>query len=281
VTRDFSGSAHEPHACTDNQPNRDVHHQFSAKVLFPDPHAPRSSHPDDMALTLADKITLSRVALAPAVVAAYLLLPIDHQLCFWVAGALGGVAEFTDYVDGRVARARGEVSDFGKLADPFCDVFYRIAVFLALILPAGGVGLAISADAIPTTWHWQPVFAVASPSGAASSSGAPLLVVGMVPVLPVALMVLRETVAGALRAMTAARGLVLAARSSGKLKAWLQGFTIITVLGLPAVTGALAPWQVSYAWWATWVCAGVSLASIAEYIWVNRDVLGRLGPERK
>ena len=231
-----------------------------------------------MALTLADKITLSRLAIAPAVVAAYLLLPIEHQLCFWVAGALGGLAEFSDYVDGKVARARGEVSDFGKLADPFCDVFYRIAVFLALMLPAGGIGLPIAADALGTIGRWQPVFAIPSSSGAAAS---PLLVVGMVPVLPVALMVLRETIAGALRAMTAARGLVLAARSSGKLKAWLQGFTIITVLGLPAVTGVLAPWQITYAWWATWVCAVVSLASISEYVWVNRDVLARLGPERK
>jgi CDP-diacylglycerol--glycerol-3-phosphate 3-phosphatidyltransferase len=229
-----------------------------------------------MALTLADKITLSRVALAPAVVAAYLLLPVDHMLCFWAAGILGGVAELTDYLDGKVARARGEVSDFGKLADPFCDVFYRIAVFLALILPAGGIGLRIDPMHLDTVARWQPVFAIPSPEGVASRDA---LVVGMVPVLPVALMVLRETIAGALRAMTATRGLVLAARPSGKQKAWLQGFTIITVLGLPALTGAIAPWHVAVGWWATWVCAAVSLGSISEYIWVNRQVLARLGPE--
>ena len=42
-------------------------------------------------------------------------------------------------------------------------------------------------------------------------------------------MVIRELIAGALRAMTAARGLVLAARTSGTVKAWFQGVTIITV----------------------------------------------------
>jgi CDP-diacylglycerol--glycerol-3-phosphate 3-phosphatidyltransferase len=228
-----------------------------------------------MALTLADKITLSRVALAPAVVAAYLLLPSEHQLCFWVAGALGGIAELTDYIDGKVARARGEVSDFGKLADPFCDVFYRIAVFLALLLPAGGTGYAIAPEAVAGIASWQPVFVVPS------SNHAPVLAAGMVPWLPVALMVLREVMAGALRAMTATRGLVLAARSSGKLKAWLQGFTIITVLALPALTGGTAAWHLVYARWATWICAAVSLASISEYVWVNRGVLARLGPDRK
>ena len=103
----------------------------------------------------------------------------------------------------------------------------------------------------------------------------------MVPWLPVTLMVLREVMAGALRAMTATRGLVLAARSSGKLKAWLQGFTIITVVGLPAVCGGCLPWHLVYARWATWICALVSIASISEYVWVNRSVLARLGPERR
>jgi CDP-diacylglycerol--glycerol-3-phosphate 3-phosphatidyltransferase len=69
-----------------------------------------------MALTLADRITLARLVLAPAVACSYLLLPIEHGWCFWVAGWLCAIAEYSDLVDGRIARARGEVSDFGKLA---------------------------------------------------------------------------------------------------------------------------------------------------------------------
>lgn len=37
-------------------------------------------------------------------------------------------AEFTDYLDGHYARKRNEVSDFGKLFDPFADVFLHISV---------------------------------------------------------------------------------------------------------------------------------------------------------
>jgi CDP-diacylglycerol--glycerol-3-phosphate 3-phosphatidyltransferase len=44
------------------------------------------------------------------------------------------VSEITDLLDGRIARKRGEVSDFGKLFDPFADVLVRISYFLCFVL---------------------------------------------------------------------------------------------------------------------------------------------------
>ena len=38
-------------------------------------------------------------------------------------------AEFTDYLDGHFARAHNEVSDFGKMFDPFADVFLHLSMF--------------------------------------------------------------------------------------------------------------------------------------------------------
>ena len=237
-----------------------------------------------MALTLADKITLIRLALAPVIVCAYLLLPVEWSLCFWGAGLLCAIAEYTDFIDGRVARARGEVSDFGKLADPFCDVFYRLTVFLVLLLPAGGVGY-------PVTHHGGEVFDVAGSLAVAvaqadihqhvyavgrDAAGHPILGAGLVPWLPVLLMVLREIVAGALRAMTATKGLVLAARPSGKLKAWVQGFALITIFAFPCCWFVRLPWHLVYAFWITWLCAALSVISIVEYVWVNLGTLGQL-----
>jgi CDP-diacylglycerol--glycerol-3-phosphate 3-phosphatidyltransferase len=89
-------------------------------------------------------------------------------------------------------------------------------------------------------------------------------------------MVLREIIAGALRAMTATRGLVLAARTSGKVKAWVQGTTIITCLAFPACWFVRAEWHLTWGWWATWLCAVISVGSILEYIWVNRGTLAQL-----
>lgn len=243
-------------------------------------------------MTLADKVTLARLGLMPVIVAAYLLLPMEHHWCFWAAGWLCALAEYTDLMDGRIARRRGEVSDFGKLADPFCDVVYRCGVFLALLLPAAGVGYAVTLDPaaaahalgaassrydlIPADrlWPGQVVYVVGQ------DGGAPLLATSPVPWLPVFLMVMREVVAGALRAMTATRGLVLAARTSGKIKAWVQGITLITLLAFPACFWYRAEWHLAWGWFATWACALVSVGSILEYIWVNRATLRQLVARR-
>jgi CDP-diacylglycerol--glycerol-3-phosphate 3-phosphatidyltransferase len=44
------------------------------------------------------------------------------------------IAEITDLVDGKVARSRNEVSDFGKLFDPFADTLVRITYFLCFVV---------------------------------------------------------------------------------------------------------------------------------------------------
>ena len=43
-------------------------------------------------------------------------------------------AELTDYFDGKYARMHNQVSDFGKVFDPFADVFLNITVFFCLVL---------------------------------------------------------------------------------------------------------------------------------------------------
>lgn len=232
-----------------------------------------------MSMTLADKVTLARLWITPVIVASYILLPIHYSLCFWIAGIFCALAEYTDFMDGRIARARKEVSDFGKLADPFCDVFYRISVFLVLLLPAGGVGYAVPAElaADTTTYALKPlVFAVGW-----DDHGKVILGAGLAPWLPVLLMVLRELVAGALRSMTATKGLVLAARWSGKFKAWLQGTALIMIFAFPAIWFNLAAWHLDFAYWACWVCAVASVGSMAEYLWANREILRQLTQRRE
>jgi CDP-diacylglycerol---glycerol-3-phosphate 3-phosphatidyltransferase len=229
-------------------------------------------------MTLADKVTLMRLWLAPLIVAAYLLLPIEHNICFWVAGLLCGFAEFTDYLDGKIARSRQEVSDFGKLADPFCDVFYRLSVFFVFLLPAGGAGYPVPLELAndTTSYAIKPlIFAVGR-----DEHGVVILGAGLAPWLPVLLMVLRELVAGAMRSMAATKGLVMAARWPGKLKAWLQGVALITTCALPAFWGGLHHWHLVVAYWACWVCAIASVLSMAEYLWTNRDILRQLTQRR-
>lgn len=42
-------------------------------------------------------------------------------------------AEFTDYLDGHFARKHHEVSDFGKMFDPFADVFLHLSMFTCFV----------------------------------------------------------------------------------------------------------------------------------------------------
>jgi CDP-diacylglycerol---glycerol-3-phosphate 3-phosphatidyltransferase len=92
-------------------------------------------------MTTADKLTASRLVLAPVFFAAYrsgaTLAPIPYVAILW---GLFLVIEVTDLFDGFAARSAGTVSDFGKLFDPYADVFARLTYFvcfaLAGIMPA-------------------------------------------------------------------------------------------------------------------------------------------------
>jgi phosphatidylglycerophosphate synthase len=131
--------------------------------------------------------------------------------------------------------------------------------------------LGASYDVVARGGIHQLVFAVGF-----DAHGQAILGAGLVPWLPVVLMTLREIVAGALRSMTASKGLVLAARTSGKLKAWVQGYALISLLAFPCCWWQRVGWHLAYATWITWACAALSVYSILEYIWVNRGILRQL-----
>lgn len=73
-------------------------------------------------MTTASKITLARIALIPAFMAALYyshLNPGSKRLMLAVAIFI--LASVTDFVDGYVARHYNQVSDFGKFLDPLAD----------------------------------------------------------------------------------------------------------------------------------------------------------------
>jgi CDP-diacylglycerol--glycerol-3-phosphate 3-phosphatidyltransferase len=82
-------------------------------------------------MTLADKVTASRLVFAPCFFAVYLL-----ERAVWTVPALWAlffIIEITDLIDGKVARSRKEVSDFGKLFDPFADTLVWLTFFLCFV----------------------------------------------------------------------------------------------------------------------------------------------------
>ena len=104
-------------------------------------------------MTLANKVTSIRLILAPVFFLIYLL----HRFLpsvFAVASNYGGEevlltgavwtvpvlwilyigSEITDMLDGIIARKRGEISDFGKLYDPFADTLTQLTYFFCFVI---------------------------------------------------------------------------------------------------------------------------------------------------
>ncbi|WP_243793200.1 CDP-diacylglycerol--glycerol-3-phosphate 3-phosphatidyltransferase [Saccharopolyspora gloriosae] len=72
-------------------------------------------------LNIANVLTVSRLALVPVFLVALLWEDGHQPLWRWAALAVFLVAAITDRIDGELARKRGLVTDFGKIADPIAD----------------------------------------------------------------------------------------------------------------------------------------------------------------
>ena len=86
--------------------------------------------------------TLTRILFAPIFFILY-FIPIwtgtFTKLSLLIAIPLLCFAEFTDYLDGHYARKHNEVSDFGKIFDPFADVILHMTTFACLMFSAGDI----------------------------------------------------------------------------------------------------------------------------------------------
>lgn len=84
----------------------------------------------------ADKFTCVRLFFAPLFFLLY-MIPVwtGHlgTVSVFILIPLLAFAEFTDYLDGHFARKNNEVSDFGKLFDPFADVVLHLTAFFCYV----------------------------------------------------------------------------------------------------------------------------------------------------
>ena len=115
-------------------------------------------------MTLPNKLTLLRIILVPFFIIAML---VNFPFHYLVAGCIFGVASVTDTLDGKIARSRNLVTDFGKFADPLAD---KILVLTALVCFLQ-VGLLGSFGAIPVIIVLFREFAVSGIRLVAASSG--------------------------------------------------------------------------------------------------------------
>lgn len=80
-------------------------------------------------MNLPNKLTLMRIALTPVMCA---FLCVETHWAQLAAALIFVAAAVTDLFDGRIARTRGLITDFGKLMDPIADKLLVIAAMVFL-----------------------------------------------------------------------------------------------------------------------------------------------------
>ncbi|TDD49261.1 CDP-diacylglycerol--glycerol-3-phosphate 3-phosphatidyltransferase [Saccharopolyspora elongata] len=85
-------------------------------------------------VNIANILTVSRLALVPVFLVALFWGDGHDTLWRWIATAVFAIASITDRIDGDLARKRGLVTDFGKVADPIADKALTGAALVGLSL---------------------------------------------------------------------------------------------------------------------------------------------------
>lgn len=195
-------------------------------------------------MRLSNKFTLTRIVLAPVFFILY-FLPIWFgegfgPVSIFVSIPLLGFMEFTDFLDGHYARKHNEVSDFGKLFDPFADVIVHMTTFVCFMFSVNGYS------------YMKPIIFV--------------------------LILYREMTMTFLRMVAAKKGVAIAARKTGKLKTVVYvvtGFLMLITEGIVRLNIDFSSINVLCvsSFVLTLVCLFLSYFSFIDYIINFRSVL--------
>lgn len=81
-------------------------------------------------VNLANQLTLLRIALLPLFVSLFLA---DSPSAQWGSLGVFALCAYTDYLDGRIARQRGLVTNFGKVMDPLADKLLMLTAMISMV----------------------------------------------------------------------------------------------------------------------------------------------------
>ncbi len=81
-------------------------------------------------MNLPNRLTVARIIMAVLMV---IFLLLSGPVWAWLAAVLYVAASLTDMADGRIARSRNLVTNFGKFMDPLADKILNYSVMIVLI----------------------------------------------------------------------------------------------------------------------------------------------------
>ena len=161
-------------------------------------------------MNLPNKLTMLRIIIVPIMIILFYIpwlgknylfdYTIDGKLygltwLYFIELILFAIASITDFLDGKIARSRGLVTNFGKFADPLADKILVFSVMAMLML--NGSGLLPKGPLVPL---W--VFVV---------------------------MIIREFAVSGLRMIAARNGETIAAGKTGKMKTFVTMVAIVVL----------------------------------------------------
>jgi CDP-diacylglycerol--glycerol-3-phosphate 3-phosphatidyltransferase len=203
-------------------------------------------------MNLPNQLTLSRLGMTVAFLVAIMT---RARFGDTLALALFVAASLTDLYDGRIARQRKLITNFGILMDPLADKILTCSAFIALVER----GLLTPQ---PVLFEWG--FVVIRPRVEAWMA---------------IVIVARELIITGLRLLAASKNVVLAADRSGKQKTILQMTAIISLLTLEAchewptlLSGLFAPWAPAFTVAVMWLAVLLTAGSGFHYLWRNRGL---------
>jgi CDP-diacylglycerol--glycerol-3-phosphate 3-phosphatidyltransferase len=193
-------------------------------------------------MNLPNRLTVSRFALTALFLwVLFSPIPFNNTLALFFFS----LASATDFLDGRIARSRNLITNFGILMDPLADKIMTCSAFIAFVESS----------------HLNP--------------NAPVKVAAWMVVIIVA----RELAITGLRLLAASKSIVLAAEKFGKHKTISQIVAIIALL----VVDACGEWPVwlqrLFQGWgpvfseiALWMTVVLTASSGVLYLWRNRSI---------
>ncbi|HEX5219128.1 MAG TPA: CDP-alcohol phosphatidyltransferase family protein [Verrucomicrobiae bacterium] len=207
-------------------------------------------------MNLPNKLTTSRFILTGAFLwAMFSRSPANDTLALVFFCAAG----ITDFLDGKIARDRKLITNFGTLMDPLADKIMICSAFIALVERHMG---AMERGQLPVVFHLgnHAIYA-------------------KVEAWMVVIIVARELGITGLRLLAASKNVVLAAERYGKHKTISQIAAIIALLVMeaygewwPWLHNFFSPWTPMFALVTLWLTVLLTTTSGLLYLWRNREL---------
>ena len=160
-------------------------------------------------MNIPNRLTMVRMFLIPVYVAlVFIEVGTFKYFNDFLAVVVFGVAAFTDFLDGKLARKWNMVTDFGKLFDSAADKLLCGSALILLIYVFAAVCGALFAETVSLAF---------------------LIALSVITVL----IICRELFMTAFRSVAASRNIIVAADMPGKIKAVAQMFGIVVIMLAP------------------------------------------------